>query len=288
MIRALALLCALLPAACTRHAPAPPAPQPHYVLGAPYQAGGVWRYPRESFNLDTTGIAETYAPGHPPLTTDGEVFDPNAPAAAHPTLQLPAIARITNLENGRQVLVRINDRGPASPHRLLEVTQKAAQLLGFPPNGTARIHLQILPTESHAAIEGLPGQPLLAVAAAPRTAVQETPLGSPSSTPQQADAMPQSAPAPAALPLQLPESVTQTIPDPGQLWIALGTFLGRRYAAMQRARLSFLGPDIEPVYADGQQEYRVRIGPFATVSQADAALDQAIGAGATDARIIVE
>jgi rare lipoprotein A len=288
VIRAFAVLCALLPAACTRHAPAPPAPQPHYVLGAPYQAGGVWQYPRESFNLDTTGIAETYGAGHPPFTADGEIFDQNALAAAHPTVQLPAIARVTNLENGRQVLVRINDRGPASPHRMLAVTQKTAQLLVFPSGGTARIRLEILPTESRAAIEGLPDQPRLTVAAAPRAAVQETPLGAPGSTPQQTDAIPESAPMPAAPPLKLPETVTQTAPDPGQLWIALGTFLGRRYAAMQRARLAFLHPGIEPVFADGQQEYRVRIGPFATLSDADAALDQAISAGVTDARIVVE
>ncbi len=110
----LAMTAALLLASCQH---APPA-NPHYVLGAPYQAGGAWYYPRESYERSETGIATVYPSGHADLTADGEVFDQTALAAAHQTLQLPAIARLTNLENGRQVVVRINDRGPATPHRL--------------------------------------------------------------------------------------------------------------------------------------------------------------------------
>ena len=102
------------------------------MLGAPYQAGGVWYYPRESYEGQETGLATVYPSGHAELTADGEVFDQTALAAAHQTLQLPAIARLTNLENGRQVLVRINDRGPATPHRLIEVTRRTATLLRLP------------------------------------------------------------------------------------------------------------------------------------------------------------
>jgi rare lipoprotein A len=128
--RALALLVALLAASCHR----PPPAAPHYVMGAPYEAGGVWYYPRDSYQGEETGLATVYGPDHPDLTADGEVFDQSALAAAHQTLQLPAVARLTNLENGLQVMVRINDRGPATPHRLIEVTRRTATLLQFASN----------------------------------------------------------------------------------------------------------------------------------------------------------
>jgi rare lipoprotein A len=292
--RIIALLCALLPAACAHHT-APPSPSPHYVLGAPYQAGGVWRYPQANYDAVETGLATVYQGAHPPLTADGEAFDQTALAAADPTLQLPAIARLTDLDTGRQVTVRINDRGPATPHRLIEVTSRTAQLLGFPPSGVARVRLDVLPAESHAAADILPGAPGLAIAAAPRTAVSEQTLAAPSGFGQ--DGASPEAPVPrlesAALlpvapPLRLPETVTQTTPDPGSLWVQAGSFLGRRYAAMQRARLAALHPQIVTGQTAGQQEFRVRLGPFATISEADAALDQAIAAGVPDARIVVE
>ena len=124
---AFALPLALLAASCQR----PPPVSPHYVLGAPYQAGGAWYYPRESYEGQQTGLATVYPSDHAELTADGEAFDQTALAAAHQTLQLPAIARLTNLENGLAVVVRINDRGPATPHRLIEVTRRTATLLRF-------------------------------------------------------------------------------------------------------------------------------------------------------------
>jgi rare lipoprotein A len=291
--RVIALLCALLPAACAHH-PAP-SPSPHYVLGTPYQDGGVWRYPQASYDATETGLAMVYQGDHPALTTDGEAFGQTALAAAHPTLQLPAIARLTDLETGRQVVVRINDRGPATPHRLIEVTTRAAQLLGFPASGIARVRLQVLPAESHAAADALPGAPGLAIAAAPRTAVAEQPLAAPpgadqvnSSSEGPVSQLPSAAMLSPTPPLRLPETVTQTTPDPGNLWVQLGSFLGYRYAAMQHARLAALHPQIVAGETEGQQEFRVRLGPFATISEADAALDEAIEAGVTGARIVVE
>ena len=109
---------------------------------------------------------------HAELTADGEAFDQDAMAAAHQTLPLPAIARVTNLETGRQVLVRINDRGPPTPRRMLAVTRRVAQLLGFPPSGVARVRLEVLEGDSQAAQNALPGAPTLAMTAAPRGAVE--------------------------------------------------------------------------------------------------------------------
>jgi rare lipoprotein A len=284
---ALALSLALLATSC--HAPTV---SPHYVLGAPYEAGGVWFYPRESYEAQQTGLATVYSSGHAGLTADGEAFDQTALAAAHQTLQLPAIARLTNLGNGLQVVVRINDRGPATPHRLIEVTQRTAALLRFPPNTTVRVRLEVLPAESQAAVDAVPGAPRLQLAAAPREEVQQTDLPPPGShlpiaaapaiTSRQ-DPQPPAAPA-----SRLPETLSQTAPDPGQLFIRLGTFQGYEYANIQRARMAGLGASIVSKREGRTQTHRVMIGPLSTVQQADMVLDQVLRSGVTDARIVVE
>jgi rare lipoprotein A len=287
---ALALLLTLAAASC-RHPP-PPA-NPHYVLGAPYQADGVWYYPRESYQQQETGVAMVYPSGHTDLTADGEVFDQTALAAAHQTLQLPVIARLTNLENGRQILVRINDRGPATPHRLIEVTHRTATLLDFPADGVARVRLQVLPTESYAAADAVQGAPRLEVSTAPLGAVQQSELPPPgAAAPVTAAASPAPAQpvaqAVASTDLRLPEAVTQASPDPGSLFVRLGTFQTFQYADIQRAHVAGLGARIVSTREGRVQTHRVIIGPFTSLQQADAVLDQVLLAGVTDARIVVE
>ena len=118
-------------AGCTHPPPPAPPPQahPHYVLGKPYQAAGHWYYPAETYALDQTGIAALQSSDGNALTTDGELADPSALTAAMPAIQLPAIVNVTNLENGRQIAVRVNQRGPGDPARLIALSPRAAQLL---------------------------------------------------------------------------------------------------------------------------------------------------------------
>jgi rare lipoprotein A len=283
-----AVAMALAAACCHR----PPPSNPHYVLGAPYQADGVWYYPRENYALQETGLAAVSPAGHADLTADGEAFDQAALAAAHQTLQLPAIARLTNLANGRQVVVRINDRGPATPHRLVEITRRTAVLLDVPTDDVARMQLQVLPTESYAAAEAAPGVPQLDIALAPLGAVQQSDLPPPGSglAAQPTPATPAQPPVIAAATpdLQLPEVVTQTAPDPGNLFVQLGTFQNFQYADIQRARVGGLGAHIVSTSEGRAHTYRVMIGPLASVQQADTVLDQVLAAGVTDARIVVE
>lgn len=268
-------------------------PSPHYVLGAPYQAGGVWYYPREDLSLRETGLATVYGSGHPDLTADGEAFDQSALAAAHQTVQLPAIARITNLENGRQVVVRINDRGPATPHRLLEMTRRTANLLGVSPNDAVRVRVEILADQSQAAVDAVPGAPGLRIAAAPRGEVTQSDLPAPgTAVPKLASVTPKVATAVSASssipPLRLPEVVSQVHADPGTLYVQLSDFQNYRYANMQRARVAGLGARIDNRHENGSLVYRVLIGPINSVQQADSVLDQVLAAGVTDARIVVE
>jgi peptidoglycan lytic transglycosylase len=286
---ALALPLALLAASCQR----PPPVSPHYVLGAPYQAGGAWYYPRESYEGQETGLATVYPSGHVDLTADGEAFDQTALAAAHQTLQLPAVARLTNLENGLQVMVRINDRGPATPHRLIEVTRHTASLLHFANATAVRVRLEVLPGQSHDAVDAVPDAPKLAIVAAPRGEVVQTDLPPPGSAapiatrPTTIARRPDTEPA-AAPALRLPETVVQGAPDPGQLFVQLSAFQSYQYANIQRARAANLGASIVSRRDGRVQTHRVIIGPLSTVQQADMMLDQVLHSGVTDARIVVE
>jgi rare lipoprotein A len=283
-----AALLACVLAAC-QHSPQA---NPHYVLGEPYQSGGIWWYPRETYSLDETGLAAVYSDVHPLQTTDGEVFGQGALAAGHATMQLPAIARLTNLQTGRSLLVRINDRGAPTPKRLVQVTRRVADLLGMPAAGVAEVRLTILLGPSQAAAQRVPGAPTLAIAAAPRGAVATTSLAPPPGARQETGHVVASAavadPAASDVPDHVPETVTRGPPQPGRLWVRLDTFQSYQYAAIERAKLVRLAPRIESVFEDRIESFRVMIGPLSGVAAADAAVDAAIRAGVIDARIVVE
>ena len=83
-------------------------------------------------------------PFHGQHTANGEIYDMNALTAAHPTLQLPSVVRVTNLENGRSLLLRVNDRGPFVDDRLIDLSQAAARALGFEEQGLTRVHVRYL------------------------------------------------------------------------------------------------------------------------------------------------
>jgi rare lipoprotein A len=286
-----ALLLALALAGCVR--PAGPPSAPHYVVGEPYQAGGRWYYPKEEFRYDATGLAEL-VPDRTGLTADGEAFDPAAMAGAHPTLQLPAVARVTNLENGRQVVIRLNDRGPGHPGRILGVTRRAAELLGFPSQGAARVRVEVEDGPSQALRDRLRGGPS-GVSAAPRGEVAEESLAPPPGIAASARGRVVATPvvrvaetvAPEA-PDRLPETVEQVAPRPGQLWLEAGRFGQISYANQVSARLSGLPVHVEREAGGRSPAFRVIAGPFGSAAEADAALDRAVAAGVGDAEIVVE
>ena len=270
-------------------------PDPHYVLGKPYQAEHHWYYPDEAFDLDETGLASVLKDGPPRLTSDGEVFDQTALAAAHPTIQLPAIARLTNLENGREVTIRLNDRGSGDPHRLLEVTRRTAQLLGMPADGAARVRLRVLPNESHAADDALPGAPRLSLTTAPRGGFEVAELAPPPGIRQSGrQALPATQMVAAAEfqtpspPLRLPEIVGQTAARPNRLMVQLDSFDEYHYAAVQRAKMGAAGARIVSVLDGRTRRFRVDVGPLPDIARADAVVDQAFASGIPDARIVVD
>jgi rare lipoprotein A len=122
-----------------------------YKVGAPYKIDGVTYTPQEEFNRTETGVASWYGPGfHGKSTANGERYDQSERTAAHRTLQMPAIVRVTNLDNGMSTVVRINDRGPFARSRIIDLSRTAAQELDVVRNGTARVRIDQLPAESMA------------------------------------------------------------------------------------------------------------------------------------------
>lgn len=120
-----------------------------YKIGKPYKVNGVWYFPKEDYNYDEVGYASWYGNDfHNKRTANGEIFDVNMLSAAHKTLPLPSVVRVTNLQNGRSLILRVNDRGPFVNDRIMDVSKKAAQLLGFKDQGTTKVRVELLPEES--------------------------------------------------------------------------------------------------------------------------------------------
>lgn len=113
------------------------------VTGKPYKVKGKWYVPKEDRDYNKTGLASWYGSAfHGRLTANGEVYDQYHLSAAHPTFPLPSYARVTNLENGDSVIVRVNDRGPYHPGRIIDLSNKAAEMLEVQHKGTVKVQVQ--------------------------------------------------------------------------------------------------------------------------------------------------
>ena len=261
-----------------------------YKLGSPYEIEHVWYYPNYDPHYNRTGIASWYGPAfHGRPTANGERFDMNAVTAAHPTLPLPSRVRVTNLENGRQLEMRVNDRGPFVDGRLIDLSRRAAQLLGFYRKGLAKVRVEYLgldhlepdvpwPAEPPAvAVAAVDGPDV--VAAKPRWTPQ--PAGAallpPVKPVQQASASPPEAPK------------QQAVPAAGsrRLLVEAAVVNGRNAADRLGERVRTLGTvAVQPERRNGQVVYAVRIGPVASDDEAAFILAELNRAGFTDSHIV--
>lgn len=180
---------ASLATACTKPTTTAPTQQPGvYKVGKPYQVGGQWYYPKVDYAYRERGLASWYGPNfHGKATANGEVFDMHGLSAAHKTLPLPSVVRVTNLENGRSLVVRVNDRGPFIRGRIIDLSKRAAELLGFADEGTALVEVQLVaePSRQVALAAGAANHPEFGPApprAAPSIEVTIENLGDPGST----------------------------------------------------------------------------------------------------------
>lgn len=287
----------------------------YYKVGNPYQIAGIWYYPREDNRYDATGIASWYGPQfHGKQTANGEIFDQNAMTAAHPTLPMPTIARVTNLENGKSVIVRINDRGPFAAGREIDMSKRAAEELGFMQKGTAKVRVQYIglaPLEGGIGdgrgvaetfiapkVETPPEErrvagtaPVTSVATVSATALAP-PAGAASAPPQNITPAAQPAsPAATMEPVRDDAGVTQQVPvsGTGNIYVQAGSFQSRQNAEAVRQQLAGLGPvEIQTTTVDGTPFYRVRLGPLSDVPAADSSLQTVMQRGHNGARIVVD
>ena len=267
----------------------------HYKVGNPYQIDGIWYYPAVDYDYRETGIASWYGPKfHGKPTANGEVFNQYDVSAAHRTLPLPSMVRVTNLENGRSISVRVNDRGPFKNGRIIDLSTRAAQLLGFHQQGTAKVQVEILAPESRQLASAIQSRAPenKAPKAAPIEAVHKAPIeggvnGSHAVVPE-----PTASQASARPPVAEPRADGQVTRQPVRatsIYVQAGAFLRRDNAVRLGARLSIFGPTSITESLKGQHLFfRVRLGPVASVADADHLLTTLLQNGHTDARVVVD
>jgi rare lipoprotein A len=266
-----------------------PAPtvQGYYKVGNPYSINGVTYTPAENYHYAETGVASWYgAEFNGKRTANGETYDMNALTAAHRTLPLPSMVRVTNLENGRTLDLRINDRGPFANSRILDVSRRGAQLLGFFGKGTAQVRVEILPEESRmVAALAMRGDlsSVIAAAAATKPAPDDGRLV------EGQWAMLEAIPnANGAVVLDAGLNGRDP-PQLSALFVQAGAFADYDNAARIRKDLSRFAPvHLSQTMVAGTMFYRVRVGPSQTRFEAERLLAQIVAAGHREARLIAE
>lgn len=273
--------------------------QGNYKVGNPYKIKGVTYTPKEDWGYNRTGIASWYGPnfdGKP--TANGEVFDQWAVSAAHKTLPMPSMVRVTNLENGRSLVVRVNDRGPFVGTRIIDMSRRAAELLGFDKKGTARVRVQILPKESKAIAQNarVNGVQLASNDAPIQSESVATEAVSIKQLPEPVVAQPAAVETVPMTQAPVTEAVVANVGDlaqvpvsPTRMFIQAGAFSDKVNAERVRERLSAIGDvSVTPYPVNGLELFRVRLGPIRDVTDADRLLAEVIQAGYNSARTVVE
>ena len=230
-----------------------------YKIGKPYKINGQWYYPAEDYDYSEVGTASWYGEDfHAKYTANGEIYNMNTLTAAHRTLPLPSIVRVTNLENGRSLVLRVNDRGPFAKNRIIDISKRGAQLLGFQNQGVAKVRVEIMAEESKELKEAILNK-------------TETKLA-----------------------LQKPIQTNNTIPlrrtsssNSEKYFVQAGAFSSREVADNLSNKLNRFG-NSSTMAADvnGNRYYRVRMGPYTCESDAKKALAQIENFGVAGAAVI--
>lgn len=225
-----------------------------YKIGNPYKIMGKWYYPKEDYSYSEVGMASWYGKDfHAKKTANGETYDMNTLTAAHRTLPLPSIVRVTNLENGRSLVLRVNDRGPYAKERIIDISKRGAQLLGYQTKGITKVRVDIMADESKALKAALLGQKVPNVSKIPvmKTSTYE-------------------------------ENSTNSL-----FFVQAGSFSQKSLADNLYSRLSEFGKgQVNEAYVSGTVFYRVRIGPFSYREEAENMLHKIRDYGIYDAKIV--
>jgi len=270
----------------------------YYKVGNPYKVAGRWYHPAEDPGYNKVGIASWYGPQfHGRQTANGERFNMNALTAAHTTLPMPSWVRVTNLENGRSIVLRVNDRGPFVGDRIIDVSRRGAQLLGFEKQGTTRVRVQVV------AGPDTPAPVQMAAARRSSAKPREVPKQAPSPRETVVAAPVDSVEVAGSIPDTVDTGVSAASPpsNTGTRWLAAeagpddrvyiqaGAFSAYKSARQVAEGLERLGRvELSPLSQGGQYIYRVRIGPLASMGEAGNLLGEVQALGHNAARIVVD
>ena len=253
-----------------------------YKIGTPYEIEGEWYYPQEDLTYDSVGIASWYGPKfHGRRTANGEIFDMNLLTAAHPTLPMPIRAKVTNLENGKSVIVRINDRGPFAKDREIDMSRRAAEVLDFKNRGTTKVRVQYL---GRAPLYDSAGR--IIRRQDPDRFIVDKPV-----TPKEASRIAAAPRAEVVVKNQGGKPLAPVKPvydiEKKRYAVQVGVFSSRDNAEALKARLEDIEPvSIVEVELNDAVFYRVKMGGVNIRADARRTLDRLIAAGHQDAVII--
>lgn len=236
-----------------------------YKIGKPYKIMGKWYYPKEDYAYSEVGMASWYGEDfHAKYTANGEVYDMNTLTAAHRTLPLPSVVRVTNLENGRSLVVRVNDRGPFAKNRIIDVSKRGAQLLGYKEKGITKVKVELLEEESKQLKAALTGKPMETLVAK------------------------KSQPIPKMATTQYLSGYTETAQTSnGNYFVQAGAFSNKDSADDLSSHLKKFGEiNVLPADVDGNRYYRVRVGPFNHEVEANVTLSKIKNYGVYNAKLV--
>ena len=270
-----------------------------YKVGDPYQVAGIWYVPKEQPDYDETGTASWYGDAfNNKSTANGEIFDMHAISAAHPTLPMPSIVEVTNLDNGRKLQVRVNDRGPYVAGRLIDLSQAAARELGYDSKGLAHVRVryvgpaplgqmaarpQTAPANDGFSVSAPSASSVVTAAAVTAAPIAVASAALPAALPSAA-----SAAAPAAIP-QAASAATGSIAPvlTNGYRIQAGAFADSAKAARIAAQLGETAEaTVEPVSVNGVTLYRVLVSGGEQEAGASALRETVAALGYPDARIL--
>ncbi len=276
---------------------------PRYKIGNPYEIKNIWYYPKRDLTYEETGIASWYGKEfHGKLTANGEIFNKDIISAAHKTLPMPSMVRVTNLDNGNVLNVRINDRGPYIHGRIIDLSEKAADLLGFKDVGIARVKVKILVEKSlwleRSAKEGkFPGSevttnesiklPSINSASRPKVSIINTIADSNIGKLTKKNEIKTSFTEILASSRQ--GNLRKVEPQETKVWVQVGAFASSLNANKVVSKISHIyDTNITTIELKGRILHRVRLGPTQEIEKADEILTQVFQLGYSGSKIIVE
>ncbi len=244
-----------------------------YKVGKPYKIMGKTYYPAEDYDYSEVGIASWYGSDfHNKKTANGERYDMNTLTAAHRTLPLPSIVKVTNLENGRSLVLRVNDRGPYAKNRIIDISKRGAQLLGFQTKGTAKVRVELMEKESKELKAALTGEK-----------VEPVKVASSKKAPIKKMEFSEFEP----LRLDNPYNAAGGVTDEKNYFVQAGSFIKHDAAKELSSKLSKFGKsNVAKADVDGNSFYRVRVGPFNYAEEAEVTLAKIKNFGIYNAKIV--